>query len=214
MIPLPITCYNCSGTVYVFCILGFLHFTFPLFFALYLCFSGFSGSRPHLLLNPHFLPFSSSSFAWGGQNQNNTEPSSFCWLQNPIPLGPLAETSKYTSNQDVITYKEVEADEKCCVFGREHDVYVSVLPCEKGEPVCADDRANPAGGPFFFMYFTVFKRVKLRLPLTGFERALLTEVNVAPAQLHPNSWAFVRAFGILCNNFGHTPSVDVFLYFF
>jgi len=52
------------------------------------------------------------------------------------------------------------------------------------------------------------------LPLTGFEWALLTETNVAPAQLHPNSWAFVRAFGILCNHFEHTPSVDVFLYFF
>ena len=37
---------------------------------------------------------------------------------------------------------------------------------------------------------------------------------MAPAQLHPNSWAFVRVFAILCNHFGHTPSVDVFLYFF
>jgi len=132
------------------------------------------------------------------------------WAPNDL----LAETTKYTSNQDVITYKEGEADEKCRVFGREHDAYVSVRPCEKGEPVCADDRANPAGGPFFFMYSTIFKRVKFCLPLTGFERVLLTEVNVAPTQLHPNIWAFVRAFIILCNHFGYTPSVDVFLYFF
>ena len=66
-------------------------------------------------------------------------------------------------------------------------MYVSVRPCEKGEPVCANDRANPARGPFFFMYSTIFKRVKLRLLLTGFERTLLTKVNMAPAQLHPNS---------------------------
>jgi len=39
-------------------------------------------------------------------------------------------------------------------------------------------------------------------------------VNVAPPQLHPNNWAFVRAFAILCHCFGHTPSVDVFLFFF
>jgi len=82
-----------------------------------------------------------------------------------------------------------------------------------GEPVCADERANN-GEPFFFLYATVFKWVKLCLPLTGFERALLTEINVAPAQLHPNNWAFLRVFGILCNHFGHTPFVDVFLYFF
>jgi len=64
------------------------------------------------------------------------------------------------------------------------------------------------------MYTTVFKRLKLRLPFTGFERTLLTEVNVAPTQLHPNSWAFVRPFAILYNYLGHPPSVDVFLYFF
>jgi len=37
---------------------------------------------------------------------------------------------------------------------------------------------------------------------------------VAPAQLHPNSRAFVRAFTILRNHLRYTPSVDVFLYFF
>jgi len=54
----------------------------------------------------------------------------------------------------------------------------------------------------------------LRLPLTPFERTLLTEVNVAYAQLHPNSWAFVRAFAILCYSLGLAPSVDTFLYLF
>jgi len=76
-----------------------------------------------------------------------------------------------------------------------------------------DDHADPEE-PFFFMYSTIFKRIKLRLPFTGFKHALLTEVNVAPAQLHPNNLAFVRAFAILCNHFVHTPSVDVFLFFF
>jgi len=60
----------------------------------------------------------------------------------------------------------------------------------------------------------VFKRVGLRLPLTPFERELLTEINTAPAKLHPNSWAFVRGFQILCEYLGIPPSVDVFLHFF
>ena len=66
----------------------------------------------------------------------------------------------------------------------------------------------------FFLYATIFKRIKLRLSLTGFEWALLTEINVTPAQLHPNNWAFVKAFAILCNHLGYTTSVDVFLHFF
>jgi len=60
----------------------------------------------------------------------------------------------------------------------------------------------------------VFKRVDLRLPFTAFERELLTEINIAPAQLHPNSWAFIRAFEILNGYLGLLPSVDVFLHFF
>ena len=34
------------------------------------------------------------------------------------------------------------------------------------------------------------------------------------SQLHPNNWAFVRGFSILCTHFGLLPSVKVFLYFF
>jgi len=60
----------------------------------------------------------------------------------------------------------------------------------------------------------VFKKVKLRLPFTRFERELLTELNIAPAQLHPNSWAFIRAFQILCAHLLLPASVDVFLFLF
>ena len=90
---------------------------------------------------------------------------------------------------------------------------MKVLLFREGELVCIDEFAD-LEDPIFFMYSTVFKRLKLRLPLTGFEHALLTEVNVAPAPLHPNSWAFVTTFAILCSHFGRTPSMNVFLYFF
>jgi len=60
----------------------------------------------------------------------------------------------------------------------------------------------------------MFKKVKLCFPLTRFERELLTELDMAPAQLHPNSWAFVRAYQIICAHLGHPASVDVFLFLF
>jgi len=125
----------------------------------------------------------------------------------------LVETSSIISFEDITTYKEGETDPKTRIFGKKHDKFLKVLPCKKGEHVCIDESSDPEG-PFCFIYSTVFKRLKLRLPFTGFEHALLTEVNVAPAQLHPNNWAIVRAFFILCDHFGPTPSVNVFLYFF
>jgi len=76
-----------------------------------------------------------------------------------------------------------------------------------------DDRATN-GVPFTFIYSAIFKRLRLRLPFTFFEKDLLTELNVAPCQHHPKAWSFIRAFKILCNHFGHYPSTDVFLHFF
>jgi len=51
-------------------------------------------------------------------------------------------------------------------------------------------------------------------PFVHFWKELLTELNVTPTQLHPNSWAFIRAFIIQCAQFDILPSVEVFLYFF
>ena len=67
-----------------------------------------------------------------------------------------------------------------------------VLPCPSDVPICADDKGNNDDELFCFVYTTLFKKVKLRLPFTRFERELLTELNIAAAQLHPNSWAFVQ----------------------
>jgi len=64
--------------------------------------------------------------------------------------------------------------------------------------VCCDESLD-LEGPFCFFYAVVFKKVLLCLPLSVFEKELLTELNVAPAHLHPNSWAFVHAFTILCS---------------
>jgi len=109
-------------------------------------------------------------------------------------------------------YRKSEHLKKNCLFGKEHDKFVKVVPCREDESICCDESSDPEG-PCCFIY-SIFKKPILRLPFPSFERALLTEINIAPAQLHPNSWAFVRAFSILCQHFGHLQSVDVFLYFF
>jgi len=46
------------------------------------------------------------------------------------------------------------------------------------------------------------------------EKELLTKLNVASAQLHPNNWAFIHALSILCSQLGISPTVEVFLYFY
>jgi len=81
------------------------------------------------------------------------------------------------------------------------------------ELVCCDEAISP-NKPFCYFYATVFKRVLLHLPLLVLEKELFTKLNVAPIQLHPNSWAFVCAFSILCDQLGIPPSIYVFIYLF
>jgi len=64
------------------------------------------------------------------------------------------------------------------------------------------------------MYRCLFEVLGLILPLTAFQYAMLEHLNVAPSQLHPHSWAMVKAFEILCLFFNIRPSVLVFLFFF
>ena len=79
---------------------------------------------------------------------------------------------------------------KKCIFGWEHDRALKLVPCREDKSVCCDESLDP-DGPFFYFYAIVFKRFILHLPLFNFEKELRTEINVASAQLHSNSWAFV-----------------------
>jgi len=131
------------------------------------------------------------------------------WAPSPL----LEETSEFTTCEKIVLYRKSEHPKKKCLFGREDDKFVKVVPCMVDELVCCDEASDP-DGPFCFFYSIVLKKLLLRLPVYSFKRAFLTEINTAPAQLHPNSWAFVRGFSILCHRFGHLPLVEVFLYFF
>ena len=62
---------------------------------------------------------------------------------------------------------------------------------------------------FFFGYDIFFSALSVRLPFTPFEVKCLDFINVAPTQLHPNSWAFVQAFEVLMEFLGTVPSIGV-----
>jgi len=123
----------------------------------------------------------------------------------------LKETSSVNSALAVLRLKK--GDEPNLSFHKEHDDKLMVLSCPPDVPICTDNKGND-GELFCFVYTILFKKVKLRFPLTRFERELLTELDIAAAQLHPNSWAFVRAFQIMCAHLGLPASVDVFLFLF
>ncbi|RDX92420.1 hypothetical protein CR513_25437, partial [Mucuna pruriens] len=70
------------------------------------------------------------------------------------------------------------------------------------------------GKPYFYLYDTLHSKLGIKFPFSHFERAVLQVLNVAPTQLHPNGWAFVRAFELLCEDLGIAPTLGVFFWFY
>jgi len=86
------------------------------------------------------------------------------------------------------------------------------------ERVSAIDRVchwqEGATEKFFYMYMCHFSQLHVQLPLDGFTMGVLCALNVAPTQLHLNSWAYLQAFRVLCQSLYLEPSPYAFLYFY
>ncbi|RDX75691.1 hypothetical protein CR513_44400, partial [Mucuna pruriens] len=85
---------------------------------------------------------------------------------------------------------------------------VRVSPCRAGESVNTTTPADDK--PCFYLYDTLHSKLGIKLPFSHFERAVLQVLNVAPTQLHPNGWAYVRAFELLCEDLQKAPTLGVF----
>ena len=62
---------------------------------------------------------------------------------------------------------------------------------------------------FFYMYMCHF--LQLHMSFDEFTMGVLQLLNVAPTQLHPNSWAYLQAFRVLCRALYLQPSPWSFL---
>jgi len=49
------------------------------------------------------------------------------------------------------------------------------------------------------MYEVVFKDMGFRLPFSDFQREVFRWTKLSPSQIHPNSYAFMRVFELVCN---------------
>jgi len=71
-------------------------------------------------------------------------------------------------------------------LSKKHEGLIRVVECKEEEPICCDESSD-FDDPFCFFYAAFFKKVILHLPLSIFEKKLLTELNVAITKLHSNS---------------------------
>ncbi|PNX84154.1 hypothetical protein L195_g040208, partial [Trifolium pratense] len=92
--------------------------------------------------------------------------------------------------------------------GDGHQNWSTRIPGED-ERVCSS-----FGGLDFAMYEFVFKEMGLRLPFSPFAASVLKALQVAPSQLHPNSWSFIMGFEQLCSYRDVRPTLPLFFRIF
>jgi hypothetical protein len=112
---------------------------------------------------------------------------------------------------DVSAVDQFRSNFDISATGNEEDVVL--LSCDPDERVCDQEMAGE-GDESYFVYTTFLEEFGVKIPFTPFEMDVLKFLNVAPTQIRPNSWAFIRAFEILCKALGLEPSVGAFLCFY
>jgi hypothetical protein len=118
----------------------------------------------------------------------------------------MDHSSKYDSATAIAEFRE---DFRLTLPKKESEVIID--PVGEGECVTIVNLTPPH---YFYMYGAFFKAFNLWLPFTSFEMAILRVLNVAPTQLSPNGWAYVKCFEVLCSALELSPSTGVFFYFY
>ena len=95
------------------------------------------------------------------------------------------------------------------------DVSLDVISIEPSEPtdvVCLARSSTES--PFFYMYACLFLDLHASLPFDNLMVGVLRALNVAHTQLHPNIWASIQAFRLICDVFRLSPTPSIFLSYY
>jgi len=95
--------------------------------------------------------------------------------------------------------------------GLPSDILIAEI-CGYTDRVCHGRENAPVD--FFYVYTTLFTDLRVTLPFDDFTMDVLLILNLSPTQLHPNSWACLQAFRMVCQLFELTPMAKVFLFYY
>ncbi|KAG2383986.1 uncharacterized protein HKW66_Vig0152510 [Vigna angularis] len=104
------------------------------------------------------------------------------------------------------------ANDNCILRNLSYGSCVKLVACGENERVFYGKENSK--DDFFYVYSYLFYDMYLRFPLNVFQMDVLKTLNVAPTQLHPNSWGYIQAFAVMCQALAINPTVALFFYFF
>ena len=84
--------------------------------------------------------------------------------------------------------------------------------CASNERVCHGKGAVKL--EFFYVYACLFHDLGLTVSFANWQMVVLRKIQCAPTQIHPNAWASMQAFEVLCRAAGLTATMPLFLHFY
>ena len=139
-------------------------------------------------------------------------------VPTPEDTEPTEETSPETSGQEWPNWISPEATEFRSIFA-DHPQGAFTNVGEPGDwkvhfPTEDDRVCSDFSSECFCVYEFLFKDLGLRLPFSEFQMAVLCHLDLAPTQLHPNSFAFIRAFELTCEYLEIGVTLPLFFHVF
>ncbi|QHN79438.1 uncharacterized protein DS421_19g670040 [Arachis hypogaea] len=101
---------------------------------------------------------------------------------------------------------------RICTSEEDEPKYELVVPGPE-DRVCFE-RADEVAPHLFFMYESMVTRLGIFLPFSEFEMSVLRHCRVAPTQLHPNSWGFLKIYQFISQALEFPISLRIFFYLF
>ena len=139
-----------------------------------------------------------------GDDVNLPELSGYDWA----PYEPRTILTKYRWGNDI-----GDLVERTRIFSEEvEDRELRVKIYAGNERVCHGK--GEAKLDFFYVYACLFQDLRLSVPFADWQMAVLRQIQCAPTQIHPNAWASMQAFDVLCRAAGLTPTMPLFLHFY
>ena len=70
------------------------------------------------------------------------------------------------------------------------------------------------GSLFLFCTLVFFSDLYVSFPFDDFTMGVLQALNVAPSQIHPNTWASLQTFRLICDVYHLSPTPATFLSYY
>ncbi|XP_020961221.1 uncharacterized protein LOC110263781 [Arachis ipaensis] len=161
------------------------------------------GSRPHRLTE--WYPAVGMPRIVSRASASGAAYDPYAWVTSDINDSP--------NQMDLAELTEFRQAGYLCGGTDEEVNYEAAVPAPN-ERIYEINFHSPRVPDWIWFYKSMFTQVGVRIPLFDFQMALLNRISVSPSQLHPNIWASIRCFELVCEYLELPVSVDVFLFFF